>query len=99
MVCDWSVAILEEAINDPSRGYPVRKYALDKLRQLVELAIDRGYAGLSKGTCRRLARQGLLEMRSHVREGTSGDIRAVEDLCDHLSQAVADGVFPELPDF
>ena len=27
MMCDWSVAILEETINDPTRTYEVRRYA------------------------------------------------------------------------
>ena len=56
MACDWSVAILEETINDRALVYPVRKYALAKLQELTERAIDGGYSGLSKKGCHRLFR-------------------------------------------
>jgi hypothetical protein len=99
MICDWSVAILEEAINDPSRNYGVRRHALERLCQLVMVSIDRGYTGIAKVTCSRLAHEAEAELK--VRKGQTDfqEIQAVEDLCGHLSQAVADGVFGELPDF
>jgi hypothetical protein len=99
MVCDWSVAILEEAIEDPGRGRLVRRYALEKLSELVKRAVERGYGGTTPAECDRLAdaaRTGLFpeaEARDRV------EVPAVEDLCNHLSQAVADGVFGQMPDF
>lgn len=97
MVCDWSVAILEEAITEPNRGYLVRRHALMKLRQLVETAIARGYAGISRRDCARLASECLAILGQDG--GSNRAKQALEDLCNHLSQAVADGHFGRLADF
>ena len=99
MVCDWSVAILEETIDEPTRGFHLRQHAVTKLRDLVKVAIDRGYSAINSTACHQLARAAQAELRSQVVKGQVWEIRAVEDLCDHLSQAVADGFFGELPDF
>ncbi len=99
MVCDWSVAILEEAINDPRRGYVVRRYAIGRLCLLVKRAVRLGYAGITMQTCHQLENEALLAIRQTADQAGRCEIESVEALCNHLSQAVADGIFPELPDF
>ncbi len=99
MICDWSVPILEEAVNDPKRVIAVRRVAVDKLGELMLKAVRRGYSGISERRCRSLVEQAQAELRVQEREGGFGRIPSVEELCDHLSRAVAGGVFGMLPDF
>lgn len=98
MVCDWSAAIFDEAIHDPSRGYLVRRHALKRLTELLSDAVQRGYHGLDARKLESLeerAREWLLCSRSGIdREGV-----ATTELCNHLSQAVEQGFFGSLQDF
>jgi hypothetical protein len=43
MPCDWGIAILEEAIDDPLRNYFVRQHAVRCVGDLLMQAVDRGY--------------------------------------------------------
>jgi hypothetical protein len=99
MICDWTVVILEETVNDRSLHKNVRRYALNMLGALLSRAVSNGYHGLARFESRRL----LLEARQVFEEqlATTGspEIQPVEELCNHLSQAVSNGVFGELPDF
>lgn len=99
IVCDWTVAILEEAINEPQKGYLARRCALDQLIDLVEQAIDRGYQGLGNAACAQLAQEAQSCLKSQANTGEHYEIGAVEDLCDHLGTAIERGVFPAVPDF
>lgn len=99
MTCDWTVAILEEAINSPTRTCFVRHYALSMLGALLQRAIDEGYRRIGRDECRQLVRSAGVELGVRCAEGAPGEIAPVEELCNHLSQAVADGFFAELPDF
>jgi len=99
MVCDWSVAILEEAINDPSRGYLVRRYALTRLCGLVRKAIDQGYTGLIRSECDQLEFRAVMALSAEDGETGRNENLPAEDLCCHLAEAVAAGLFGELPDF
>ena len=99
MVCDWTTVILEEVITNPGRGYLVQQYALSLLADLVKRAIDQGYRRLSGGECGRLVAEARAELKCRFRSRTCGEIAAVEDLCNHLAQAVADGFFGQMPDF
>ena len=99
MMCDWTVAILEEAINDPSRPPQVRFHALEKLVESLLHAIQRGYARVTPEGVRRLASESKKALEERLKGIYQADIQAVEDLCNHLSEAVDDGVFAPLPDF
>jgi len=99
MVCDWTTVILEEVITDPSRGYLVQQYAFGLLENLVKRAIDQGYRRLSPLECARLVAQARAGLKRQFTAGDSGESEAVEDLCNHLAQAVADDVFGQMPDF
>jgi hypothetical protein len=99
MMCDWSVGILEEAINGPNCAYCVRRLATSTLGELVLKAIRHGYRGISEPRCRSLIAQAQAVLSVQESEGAVGRIPAVGYLCDHLKQAVADGVFGALPDF
>jgi hypothetical protein len=99
MACDWTVALLEEAINDPSRGYSVRRHAIAKLGELLKRAIDQGYTKATKGRCRLLVGRAHVALKIQSNRGICHPIQEVEDLCDHLGQAVADGFLGQLPDF
>jgi len=99
MVCDWTAVILEQVITDPGRGYLVQHHALSLLEDLVERAIDRGYRRLGLQGCGRLARAAEAELKGQFAAGADAQMQAVEDLCGHLAQAVADGLFGQIPDF
>jgi hypothetical protein len=99
MVCDWTVAILEEAVNDPTRAFLIRRQALLKLRDLLAGAVDRGYPHLDRSACHHLAREAMHELDDARDSDRECEGRAIEDLADHLSQAVDEGYFKELPDF
>ncbi len=99
MMCDWSVAILEEAIADPTRSSRVRRHAITKLREALTKAIRRGYPAISEACCWSLASQAMLALQEQNRQGCPDQLPGVEDLCDHLSQAVEQGYFASLPDF
>lgn len=99
MVCDWSVAIFEETINQTTLNRAVRRYALRKLHALVALAVDRDYQRISKESCCELVKQAEAEMEAQENGCPFKDIQAVEDLCNHLNEAIEGGVFERLPDF
>src|SRR5512146_2131814 len=99
MPCDWSVAILEQAIYDPSRGYNVRRHAIHKLRDLLSTAICDGYAPVSADRCQQWAQAAGRELMRQCIQGGMGENPAIEELCSHLSQAIADGHLGHLPDF
>jgi hypothetical protein len=99
MPCDWAVAILEEAINDPTREYHVRRHAIRELGDLLCTAIGHGYANITRRQCSRLARAADRELTRQCAQGQNREIRAVEELCSHLSQALADGCLGQVPDF
>jgi hypothetical protein len=98
MICDWSVAILEEAINDPTRCYDVRQYAITKLGELLIEAVERGYSRITRQECFQLVSEAKARLKAGKDDPCFED-QAVEDLCGHLSQAIADNFFGELPDF
>lgn len=94
MVCDWSVAILEECISDPLKNYVVRRRALNCIESLLKTAVRRGYDRIGYAAIGRLAQTAM------DTNGSNGQsCPALEGLCDHLSQAIADGHFGALPDF
>lgn len=99
MMCNWSVAILEETITDHSRPCLLRTYALERLGGALNDAIHRGYPRLSETDKLRLlneARQAL----ATIRDVTADDeIPAVTEMCNHLDEATRLGLFGELPDF
>ena len=101
MPCDWGVVILEQAVEDPSRPHSVRIQALKKLYALMRSAIARGYSYLTMPDARRL----VAEVEEHLRSQRGGqeeapnEIPALEELASHLCEAVAAGMFGELPDF
>lgn len=99
MTCDWTVAILEEAINSPTRTCFVRHYALSLLGALLQRAIDQGYRRIGRDECRQLLRAAGAELGARCAAASSDEIAPVEELCNHLSEAVAEGCFEELPDF
>ena len=99
MMCDWSAAILEMVIQDPTRGCLLRWHTLTRLSEVLERAIARGYPALSRKDCRRLAKQAWADLRRPIGAGQCQASRAAEDLCVHLSQAVEAGYFPDLSDF
>jgi hypothetical protein len=99
MTCDWAVAILEETISDASRGYRLRQYTLTKLGELLTDAIEHGYPAVTKRECCRLVEEARAQLEAHKYEAQSCEIQAVEHLSSHLSQAVEDGLFGQLPDF
>ena len=99
MICDWSVALLEEAVNDPSRAFGTRQYAISKLGELLSTAIDRGYSHATREDGHRLVIPAKAELEARKDESPFREIQAVEDLCNHVSQAVAEGIFEQLPDF
>ncbi len=99
MPCDWTVAILEMAINERRLGHLVRRNAINKLQELLLQAIDLGYCAVTQDECRQLTEAAQEILKAQDRIGEQGEIGAVEDLCGHLSQAVADGAFEQLPDF
>jgi len=98
MPCDWAVALLEEAVCDAGLGYDVRRHAIRKLQELLRTAVHKGYEGVSPVMCERWARTADRDLtRQCIEGGDEGP--AVEALCSHLSQAVADGYLGSLPDF
>ncbi|HOW74083.1 MAG TPA: hypothetical protein PKY77_26050 [Phycisphaerae bacterium] len=99
MVCDWSVALLDELINSPHADFALRQYALHRLHELLKVAMNRGYEHLSPPECRRLMTRARREIQRYCRADGHGEMWAVDELCSHLAQAVADGLFGELPDF
>lgn len=99
MVCDWTVAILDEAVSRPQANRLVRSRALTVLGKLAEEAVDRGYPRLTRADCRKLARVAQKAVNRNEGRMARNEIPAVEDLCDHLGEAVAEGIFPRLPDF
>ncbi|HOW69711.1 MAG TPA: hypothetical protein PKY77_03845 [Phycisphaerae bacterium] len=99
MVCDWSVALLDELISSPHADYVLRQYALHRVHGLLRVAMSRGYANLGPPECRRLMTRARRELQHYcIRVGQPG-MPAVDALCSHLGQAVADGLFGDLPDF
>jgi hypothetical protein len=99
MPCDWAIAILEEAACDPSQAYDVRHQAIVKLQDLLNTAVRGGYPAVTPGQCHRWAGAADRELnRPQIQEGPDEN-PAVEELCSHLSQAVADGYLGRLPDF
>ena len=99
MMCDWTVAILEEAIDTPGRHPQVRFHALEKLAEILLHAIQRGYSRVTPKGVRQLASESKKALEDRLKGTHQGDIQAVEDLCNHLSEAIDDGVFVPLPDF
>ena len=99
MVCDWSVAILEEVVGDPGRPFLVRLRTVRAMRDLLSTAIDRGYQGITSEECCQLASEAEAELKNRQAEASASEMQAVEDLASHLSEAVAEGFFEELPDF
>ena len=99
MVCDWSIAILEEAICDPTRGFLCRRYALARICGLLEQAIAEGYDRVTRAECRHLRRHAAAAIEASTKLEEPVEIDAVEILCSHLCQAIADGVLKETPDF
>jgi hypothetical protein len=99
MPCDWVVAILEEVILDPARGYDVRRHAILTLGDLLRTAIRKGYEGVNLDQCERWTRAADRGLTRQCVRGAPGEIPAIEDLCGHLGQAVADGYLGQLPDF
>jgi len=99
MACDWSVAILEQAVTAQRAGPRVRRHALLKLRELLEEAMAHGY--------RHLSPQALESLMARAQPILNGDVplrqttaaQAVEDICNHASQAVEQGCFGRLSDF
>ena len=99
MICDWSVAILEEAINDSTRADKVRSYALATVGKLLSTAIARGYGAVTKEECHQWMEEAQAEMTAHNGKSHPLEFGPVVELCSHLSQAVADGLYGQLPDF
>ncbi|MBP7935850.1 MAG: hypothetical protein KA354_14485 [Phycisphaerae bacterium] len=99
MVCDWSVALLDELINSSHVDFALRQYALHRVHELLKVAMGREYEHLSPPECRRLMTRARCELQSHCSRRLGGEMSAVDELCSHLAQAVADGLFGELPDF
>lgn len=99
MVCDWSVAILELTICDPSRGLRTRLRAEEELGNLLKAAIARGYSRLKSDECSRLAEAARGRVLAAGQNDSLEDDPLVENLCSHVSQAVAEGCFGSLPDF
>jgi hypothetical protein len=99
MVCDWSVAILEMAICDPARGLKTRLCAVRELGSLLKEAISRGYCRLTWQGCSHLVEAACREVDTAGESVSLEDNPVVEELCGHVSQAVADGYFGTLPDF
>ena len=99
MMGDWSVAILEMTVHDPTRGYSVRRHAVACLCDMVTIAIGQGYTRLTLLDCRSLGSQAQADLLGITHTSLPGEISAAVKLCNHLSQAVAEGHFPELADF
>jgi hypothetical protein len=101
MVCDWSVAILEQAVSGTGHRYLVRRYALGRICELLRRAIRRGYSPISRTEVSHLECQVVhaLEGPPTTNKLAGVKIGALDDLCNHLSRAIADGLFEELPDF
>lgn len=99
MPCDWTSVILESAINDEKFGYGFRRQALKQLRNLLWGAIGLGYRRLSYEKCAALDAVAVKSLSPANPGSACREIDAVDELCCHLSQAVDDGVFGELPDF
>jgi hypothetical protein len=99
MVCDWTVAILDQAISQTEGSRVVRRHALTVLGKLAEEAVDRGYPRLARADCRKLTRRAQMELNRDEGGVAQDEIPAVENLCDCLGEAVSDGFFPRLPDF
>ncbi len=101
MVCDWSLTILDQTINDFSLRYLVRRHALNRVCGLLRQAVDQRYSRISKSEIQQLEDEAasLLEKHPGPGEPAGIEIEVVEELCDHLGQAMAEDVFEELPDF
>ena len=99
MLCEWTVAILDQAIHDSSRLPMVRQHALAKLCVLLNAALQRGYTKLDRQGFFRLMGEAQRSVEDGKRNVDAETIPAVEELCNHLSEAVSDGVFGQLPDY
>jgi hypothetical protein len=98
MVCDWGVAILDEAIHDPSRVHLVRRHALRQIGNLVAEAIRRGYRGIDGRTLVVLQDEAHRRLMQ-VDGGMDREEPAATDLCNHLSRAIEEGYFGQLQEF
>ncbi len=99
MMCDWAVAIFDEAITGAKQPVHVRRHGIGILHRLVSEAIAKGYRGAQLEEVQCLYHDALTFTRGCGDAAKSVSRQAVEDLCNHLSQAVADGCFGRLPDF
>ncbi len=99
MTCDWSVAILEEAINDRTRRRQIRERALELVVGLLRIAVERGYRRIEEREIANLAELAGIRLLERCRRRVGGEDAAVELLCSHLSEAVEEGRFGRLPDF
>lgn len=99
MTCDWSVAILEIIVEDPSRDARLRRYALLRLCQMLDDAIERGYRGVSRFERMELAEEVRKAFRDPFKTGEELDSRELLDLGSYLLEAAEQGFFPPLADF
>ena len=99
MVCDWVVVILEETITDPVYKSHVRRFALTELRALVQKAVRRGYRGITHFECFLLEMEARDQLGQQQSKVEAAEIPALDTLASHLSEAVTDGLFGELPDY
>lgn len=97
MICDWSVAILEEFITDPLRNYLARQYAVRLAGHVLGKAVQRGYSEIDQKAVQELVGMGIRALQPNERG--DGENPAAEILCSHLSQAIEKGCFGLVPDF
>ena len=95
MPCDWTVAILERVMRDPTRRPVVRRRAVSKVRSLLFEAVNRGYSRVSRGQIRDMARDACRAVE--VNGSDEEDVPVIDDLCSHLDQAIVDGLFDTIP--
>lgn len=94
MVCDWSVAILEQLVENAEANPMVRLRALRTMADLLLIAVDRGYREISRAGVAEKLRQAGTNLDTSTEE-----CPATTDLACHLAAAIENGFFESLPDF
>ena len=96
MPCDWSIAILEEIVNAKEKKKHIRRYAIHKLSEVLARAIEQGYPGINRKAARSLFRRAKARLSSDFEAAENPD---VEEMCNHIGEALDRGMFKRLPDF